>query len=386
MATILEGGTVEIPPAGGEGETVQEPPAAKVEDPPPGETPAPVVEDPPAKVEEVVETRTAEQIEVDQAAAVAAVVEAGGDEAAQAAAAEAAAQPVVAPVVEEPTGEDDIKGIERPRFKDARDQLIAGLYKKAQADGKPISWAEAEARIDGPKAEAKASGEAAPVVIQSTKIAETVKTLGEEVAALAQKIEDASDEVLPTRELAKLTTEHATKSAQLAAAEGRLEDAKASEKAALKASSDAARSTATAEATSEDGGWPDAANPNSALAKAIDAEITALNDGNHPDHSILWADSAPLLITQRVAKRLGIPPSVKKAAPSLPAKPAVVTPPRKIVAPVSAAKTAVPATTQPAEDAKATIEKAKAGELTVEEMDRMQGGGSIGELLAGVAR
>lgn len=388
MGELLETGKVEIPPAGGVGEIVQEPPAAaKVEDLPPGEQPAKVVDEP-AKVEEVVETRSAEQIQTDQAAAIAAVVEAGGDEAAQAAAAEAAAQPVAAQVDDAAAAAAAAAADEDPperfRVKDPFVRAAMAIYKAAEKAGAPITLAEAESRARGPKVEAKAPAAAAPIVIQSTKIAETVKTLGDEVAALAQKIEDSSDEVLPTRELAKLTTEHATKSAQLAAAEGRLEDAKAGEKAALVARSAAARATATAEAVAD---WPDAADDTTPLAKAIAAEITALESEDHPDHSILWADSAPLVITQRVAKRLGIQPAAKKAAaPSLPAKPAVVAPPRKIVAPVTGGKTSVPATIQPAEDAKATIEKAKAGELSVEEMDHLQGGGTMGELLAGVAR
>lgn len=344
---LFEKGSLTLKPApGGEEKKGEEaPPAAKIE-PKAGEQP-PVVDTPPAKVEEVVETRTPEEI----------------------AAAEAEAK----------AKEDEVTGIERPRLKDERDQLIAGIYMKAKREGNPLSWAEAEARVDGPKVEAQA-----PIIEAPVDYGAIVGTLETEVADIRRQLTEAgSGEGLYTAEIAKLNMDLAEKTADLKLAQRDAKEAKARtarEEAETRKASEKNRTDAIAQAKSE---YPDAADDTTPLGKAVKESIDAMKNPRHPDHALLFADSVPLIVTQREAQKLGIAP--KKSTTPPPAKAKVEAPPRKVVNPAPGNKTAVvPA--KPAEDAKQTVEYLKSGKATLAELDAAFGMEDPTKLLAGAVR
>lgn len=396
---LLGEGKVVLPPKPSGEETGKEPPPkAKVEEPPPGEKP-PAAKTEPEKVEAIVETRTLDEIKAAMDAAAEEVRAAGGDEAAQQAAADLLAVPQAPKAKDpEPTAEeiaaaakakadadaaaaDEVAGIERPRLKDQRDQLIAGIYMKAKRDaeagnGVALTWAEAEARVDGPKVEKKADEAEA-----SVDYTEIVGTLQTEVTAIKEKLTAAgADEGLFNAEISQLTQDLAEKTADLKLAQRDLKQAgEQAKREAAKAltASETARAGSKAEAIAD---WPDADVKGSALDEAVKAEIAALSQRDHPDHSILYADSAPWTIVSRVAKRLGIPP-VAKAPVTPAAKPKVEAPPRKAMSPASGAKTAVQE--KPAEAAKQTFEYLST-EASLEELDQFMGGAAPEKLLAGV--
>jgi hypothetical protein len=136
--------------------------------------------------------------------------------------------------------------------------------------------------------------------------------------------------------------------------------------------------------------YPDVADETTALGKAVTAEFAAMKDPNHPDNPILFADSAPELVTERVAKRLGITPVAAKPAAATPVQPA--TPPeaqpaaaaRQPVSPPSGGKTSVPAV-KPAEDVKKQIEHLKT-DATLAELDAAFGAEDPRQVLAAAVR
>jgi uncharacterized RDD family membrane protein YckC len=77
------------------------------------------------------------------------------------------------------------------------------------------------------------------------------------------------------------------------------------EAAGTDAASEVARAKSKAMAIER---WPDVADDTTMLGKAVAARIAELKDPKHPDHALLFADSAPLIITRGVADELGIAP------------------------------------------------------------------------------
>ena len=366
LDTLFEGKKLTLKPApGGEGEQTP-PPAAKVEATPAGEPPPAAAAEPvkaDEKKDEVTETRTPEEI----------------------AALQAAEAEKVKAEVDAKTKEGEVSGIERPRLKDERDQLIAGVYMKAKREGNPISWAEAETRVDGPKVEAAKSAEAPP------DYATVVGTLETEVADIKKKMDEAgASEGLYTPEIAKLTQDLTDKTSDLKLAKRDLQIATEEAQLALEETrrqSAANRDAAIAEAKRA---YPDAADETTPLGKAVKDEITALRDPNHPDHALLYGDSIPFLITQKVAMKMGIAPVAPakpaSATPPPPAKPAVVqAPPRMVVSPAPGNKTAV-VPGKPAEDPQKIVEYLKSDEATLEDLDAVFGGNDPSKLLAGAIR
>lgn len=360
LDTLFEGKKLTLKPApGGEGEQTP-PPAAKVETVKAGEPPPPVTSEPAKadepKKDEVVETRSPEEI----------------------AAAEAKAK------ADADAADVEIAGIQRPRLKDPVDQQIAAVFKAAEASGNKISWAEAERRVIGeaPKVEVAATETAAP-----PDYATTVGTLETEVAALkARRIEIGAAEGIDSPELAQLQIDLADKMSDLKLAKRDLaiatEEAQA-EAEATRRESEANRDTAIAEAKTA---YPDVADETTPLGKAVADELAAMKNPRHPDHALLYADSVPLLITQKVAAKMGIAPKAATAAAPPPAKPATVTaPPRVVVSPVPGNKTAV-APGKPEEDPKNIVEYLKSDEATLEDLDAVFGGADPSKLLAGAIR
>lgn len=220
---------------------------------------------------------------------------------------------------------------ERFRFKDSTDRAVAAI-KKARPD---LSWAEAEKLVVGEKPAAEAPA-VDPIAAATTQIA----TLDDEIKALEAQINPAEeDEILSTKAMREATVKLAEKRAEKVRQEIKLEDAQRDREAQIAQNRNArmsAREESKQRALAE---FPDAANADTPLGKAIAAEFEALRDPNHPDHDILYADSAPEIVTERLAKKLGIAPKAKTPT----AKPAQVTPaePKK-AQPVSGAKTSVP--------------------------------------------
>lgn len=365
LDTLFEGKKLTLKPApGGEGEQTP-PPAAKVEAPPAGEPPPAAASEPAQteKKDEVVETRTPEEI---------------------AAAAEADKVKADAEAKAKADAEAEVAGIERPRLKDERDQLIAGIYMKAKREGKPVTWAEAEARVDGPPTKpAEAAVAEAPI-----DHAAVVGTLETEVADIKKKMDEAgASEGLYTPEIAKLTQDLADKTADLKLARRDLKesvDEQAQAEAEVRQQSEANRAKSHAEAIAA---YPAVADDTTPLGKAVKDEITAMRDPTHPDHALLYGDSIPFLITQKVAAKMGIAPvaAAAAAAPPPPAKPTVAAPPRVVVSPVPGNKTAV-TPGKPAEDPKQIVEYLKSPEATLEDLDAAFGGGDPSKLLAGAIR
>lgn len=382
---LMTSGKAELPMLDSGGEQAGKTPAAEapVVEPPPKVEP-PVVEEPKAKVEpeppaaEVIEeTRTAEEIAEAQTAARERVKAEGGDEAAQDAAAEEVAKPTAAapdaPVVEpEPKVEDEDKG-DRFRHKDPVNRAINALFKARQAAGNEITWAEAERLVKGDPAEALA-------VVEEVDHQAIVTTLETEVADIVKKLDDlGANEGIYNPEISKLHQEHANKIAdlKLAKRDQRIagERAEADARTAAEQSKQA-RATAKAKALEA---YPAAGDDTTPLGKAVSERIEAMRNPNHPDHSILFADSAPLTIVRDVAAELGIQPVAKKAAvppATPPAKPAPAAPPKSKMSPASGAKTSVPAA-PPQEDAKKYVEHLKSDAATLDELDAVfEPGGS----------
>lgn len=374
---LLRTGKAELPlKSSGEGTVQDDPPAAKVTEAKAGDTPLEKTETPAATVEEVTETRTAEEIQAAQDAAVATVVEAGGDEAAQQAAAEEAAKPQAK--VEEPPAKPEVdEEAKRFRVKDPMARAALSIYKAMEAAGTPISLAEAEKRVTGgvaPVAPAKAEPPVDHVAI--------VGTLETEVADLESKIDAAGEgEGLITKAFTDLTKELAKKTTALELARRDMKQAAdhalqvaTQRKAASKAARQASKDAAAAE-------YPDAIVEGSALDLAIKAEIAALGDTNHPDNALLFADSAPELITQRVAKRLKIAPKVATASP--PVKKIVAAPAITKLSPVPGGKTSVtPGATTEGAKAKKAEDYLTSGAATLQDLDASAGAATPSPALA----
>jgi hypothetical protein len=382
LDTMFEEGKVTIPAQADGGGKVKDAPPLATEVETPGAKPV-VEPEPPAVEEKVAETRSEAEIQAAVDAAIEAVQKVGGDAKAQRAAADAAAAPVAAeptePVIET---EDEVAGIQRPRLKNRVDQLIAGVFKEAEAAGKPISWAEAERRIKG---DAPVKTEA-PVVETPPDHTAVVGTLETEVATLKEQLDAAgAAEGLFTPEIAKLTQELAEKTSDLKLAQYEARQAQKQserEEAELMTASETNRATSRVEAIAD---YPAVADDTTPLGKAVAEEIAAMKNPKHPDHAILFADSAPLLTVQKVARKLGIAPVAKKATtPAV--KPKVETPPpRKLVSPVPGNKSSV-VPGKPAEDAKQAIEYLRGPDATLEELDAVQGMPDESRLLAGAVR
>lgn len=338
--------------------------------------------------EEVVETRSAEEIEEAVTAARQKVVDEGGDEAAQEAAAEEARKPVAKvedePVVEEEdeeleTEEEEKAKSKRFRVKDPMARAALELYRAAEEAGEPITLAEAESRVAGPKKE--------PVKVEPpVDHAKIVTDLETEVADLERQLDEAtSAEKNFDGDAGKIVKDLSKKQADLAVA--RMKAEQATEAARL--ADDAERATSEENRTKahrqaiED--YPDVVDKKTKLGKAVTERIAKMkSDPKHPDRPILFADSAPYTIVQMVARELGIAPVAKKVSP--PAKTKVAAPPRKVVNPAPGGKSSVPAQVKSPEDAKKqTVEYLKT-EATLEELDAVFGMGEPGQLLAGAIR
>lgn len=381
---LMTTGSAELPMTSDGGGKQDDPPAGKVEEA--AGVKAAVTEDPPAKVDEdevVEETRSAEEIKQAQDAAREVVIADGGDEAAQEAAAEEAGKPVAAAKAEDPPAPakepktEEHEDSQRFRVKDPLARAALSVYKAMEAAGTPISLAEAEARVRGPEKKKEA-------VVETPALTEVVSTLESEVADLEGKIDLAGEnEGLINKAFTDLTKQLAAKRTELSEAKRDLKEASILEQTrmALEAErSKTQRGVAKAEAFKD---YPDAAITGSELDKAIQAEIAELNDPTHPDNAILFADSAPYLVTQRAAKKLGIVPVAQKAAtPAVKAK--VEAPLKTKLAPVSGGKTAVQQG-ELSEEAKAKqhLTHLQSPNATIEELDALfEPGGRSGTLAA----
>lgn len=252
---------------------------------------------------------------------------------------------------------------ERFRFKDSTDRAVAAI-KKARPD---LSWAEAEKLVVGDKPAADQVPDVDPIAAATTQI----DGLKQEIADLEAQINPADeDEILSTKAQREATVKLAAKHGELARAEIKLEDAQRERQAQITQSRNArmtAREESKQRAISE---FPDAADANTPLGKAIAAQFEALRNPNHPDHDILYADSAPEIVTEREAKKLGIAPKPKAPA----AKPADAKTPAqdpKRATPVSGAKTSVPEQPKPQEDKKSLEYLREKGSLA--ELDEAAG-------------
>jgi hypothetical protein len=384
-------GTADLPHTVSGGEPPTE---KKVEDPPTKTEPEPGAKSAEGEGaeevvdEEVVETRSAEEIEEAVAAARQKVIDDGGDEAAQEAAAEEARKPVAAakvedePVVEEEEIEDEDEPAgksKRFRVKDPMAQAALELYRAMESAGTPITLAEAESRVAGPKKE--------PVKVEPpVDFAKVVTDLETEVTELERQLEERGEaETNFDKDAVKLVNTLSQKRADLAVAKFKQERAEEDARAAAeveRATSEENRTKAHKQAIED---YPDVVDKKSKLGKAVSERIAKMKaDPKHPDRPILFADSAPYTIVSMVARELGIPPVEKKVSPPVSKK--VVAPPRKVVTPAPGGKTAVQSQTKSPEDAKKqTVEYLK-NEAPLEELDELFGMGDQSQLLAGALR
>jgi hypothetical protein len=264
------------------------------------------------------------------------------------------------------TGPADDKG-DRFRYSDPDDRAINALYRARKGTNREITWAEAERLVKG-----ETTGASGPPAVEAIDYDKVVGDLETEVNDIKKKLDDAgANEGVFDTTISKLTQDLAEKTAdlKLAKRDQRIatEQAEAESRRQAEASAKE-RQKAKAQALED---YPDAGDDATPLGAAVAAEIAAMKNPNHPDHSILYADSAPLVIVERVAKRLKIQPKAKKpAAP--PATPPPVTPPaappKSKVTPPSGAKTSV-TQAQPQEDAKKYVEHLKSPAATLEELD-----------------
>jgi hypothetical protein len=268
---------------------------------------------------------------------------------------------------EEPSGEIP----SRFRFQDPTDRAIAAVKKAADVNGTPITWAEAEKRVRGePQAPVETPD---PAAVASANI----DTLKGEITELENKINPPDEgDVLSSKEMREAQVELARKSKDLLKAELQLESANSrveAERQAAIAEQANAREQSKSRAIEL---YPDAADANTKLGAAIAQRFAEMKNPKHPDHPILYADTAPERITKDVAAELGIAPKSKAAPPATP--PVATTPPApppKKATPVSGSKTAVPGT--PAE-ANTGAKYQSVDELrdkgSLDELDAVQGG------------
>ena len=357
LDTLFEKGSLEVPVVGAAAETKDD---AKA--PAGASTPATVTDTP---------------VEKEPAAA-------AGKEAEPVAPATEEGAPATTP--EPKAADDEVERIQRPRLKNPVDQQIAAVFKAAEVTGEPISWAEAERRVKGDPVATTTTAvtETAPAQAEPD-LSEVVDTLQGEVQTIKDRLSELGDaEGLLTPEYSRLSIELAEKSADLKLATRDLaqaEKAAQNQAAKVKAESEAARLKSRSAAVEK---WPALNEKASPLAQAVAKRVAEMRDPNHPDHAILYADSAPLTIARAVAEEMGIAPVV---APSAAAKPTTAaTPPatpRKVVSPQPGHKTSVPAG-KPAEDAKQTLDYLRS-DASLEELDAAFGAGDMSRTIAAVA-
>jgi hypothetical protein len=263
------------------------------------------------------------------------------------------------------TGPADDKG-DRFRYSDPTDRAINALYRARKGTANEVTWAEAERLVKG---DAPAASGPAVEEVDHEKIVGALET---EVAAIKKSLDEAgANEGVFDATISKLTQDLAEKTAdlKLAKRDARIANEQAEAESRRQAElSDQARAKAKAQAIED---YPDVANDTTPLAKAVAAEIAAMKNPNHPDHSILYADSAAVIVTEKCAKKLGIQPVAKKKAAAPPATPPATppaAPPKSKVSPPSGAKTSV-TQAQPQEEAKKHLEHLKSPNATLEELD-----------------
>lgn len=282
---------------------------------------------------------------------------------------------------EEEAGEDGKKG-KKPRVRlSPMDAAIHAVKQAHEKAGTPITWAQAEAKVIGePKVAAPemtaeqrtASIDAMPDVAAASGKLEALTT---EIEALEATIEESGErESVFTPELSKATRELARKQAEKVRAEIALQSAREHAEAQLaqrsktKTVREAKRAEWHGKAVTK---WPDAANINTPLGKAVAARIAELRNPDNPEHPILWADSAPYRIVSDLAEEMEIAPKTPA-----PAAKKVITPPKKVVSPLSGAKGTVKAATvnSPEVAEKQTVQTLKKASLA--DLDRHAGAGS----------
>lgn len=263
------------------------------------------------------------------------------------------------------TGPADDKG-DRFRYSDPTDRAINALYRARKGTANEVTWAEAERLVKG---DAPAASGPAVAEVDHEKIVGTLET---EVAAIKKSLDDAgANEGVFDSAISKLTQDLAEKTAdlKLAKRDQRIATEQADAENRRQAEqSGIARTKAKASALEQ---WPDAGDDSTKLGAAVAKRIAEMKNPNHPDHSILYADSAPLTIVRDVAGELGIQPVAKKKAAAPPATPPATppaAPPKSKVSPPSGAKTSV-TTAQPQEDAKKYVEHLRGDNATLEELD-----------------
>jgi hypothetical protein len=271
--------------------------------------------------------------------------------------------PTAAPEPEEPRGEIP----ERFRFKDPTDRAIAAVKKAADVAGTPITWSEAERRVRGEPTAPRAEG---PQVDPVAAVTGELESLQNEIAVLEAQIDppEDSDEILSTKEMRAATVALAEKRSQLIKTELRLEGLQYQREGQRLTAVEQQKQAREASKTRALAEYPDAAKADTPLGKAITKRFEEMKDPSHPEHPILYADTAPERVTEIVAKELGI-----VAKPKTPSKPALPpTPVQKKATPVSGNKTAVPGKPAEAQDDKKSYEYLSE-KASLDELDEFAG-------------
>lgn len=281
------------------------------------------------------------------------------------------------------SGPEEEKG-DRFRYSNPDDRAINALYKAREKAGSPISWAEAERLVKG-EAQTGATGATGAAAVDYTEV---VSTLTTEVADIEKQLDEAgANEGVFDGNIAKLVRELANKQADLKLAQRDLrqqtERAEADARTAA-SQSEQARTKSKARAIQAYG--PECADESTPFGAAVAKRINEMQNPHHPDHAILFADSAPWQVVRDVADELKIQPKKPAAetgesGPAIPpAKPPLV-PAKSKVLPPSGAKTSV-LTVQPQEDAKKYVEHLRNdSDVTLEELDAVMEPGGPGKTL-----
>jgi hypothetical protein len=268
--------------------------------------------------------------------------------------------PAAAPAAEPPEPSGEIP--ERFRFKDPTDRAIAAVKKAADVNGTPITWSEAERRVRGEPVAPQ------PRVDPIAQVSVEIDTLKSEIAGLEAQIDpaDDSDEILSTKEMRAATVKLTEKRTELLKAELRLENVQAVQEGERLTALDIQKSEREKSKNRAIAEYPDAGSVDTPLGKAIAKKFEEMKNPRHPDHPILYADTAPERVTEIVAKELGIAPKPK--TPTV--KPAIPPPPtQKKATPVSGAKTAVPEKPAEAKDDKKSIEYLRSDKASLADLD-----------------
>lgn len=255
---------------------------------------------------------------------------------------------------------------ERFRFRNPNDKAIAAVKKAADAAGKPITWAEAEKRVVG-------EPQVTETPVDPVSAAQgTIETLTDEIANLEKQIDpESEDEILSTKEQRKATVRLSQARAELTEAKLELRDATGAVENQRRT---VQQKQATARQESKNRAielYPDAADGETALGKAIAQRFEEMKNPSHPDHPILYADTAPERIAKDVAAELGIAPK-PKASTAKPTPPAAI-PPKKATPP-SGAKTAVAEKPAEVTKDKKSVEYLMSDEASLAELDEAFGG------------